>query len=192
MLKELGFAGLEDLMDAAVPGGIRADGLDLPVYATEPVTKKKKKKNPRVSLPAAPARAATWGSAAASERGSQLPLHLPARRQFGAFTLAGQAQRLRISKEGSRASSSVTPRALVDASRSHRQRPSSVTSGVAPLPDPMDFSAWFQVKRGGGWDTFDARHNPPRIGRIRRPPAGTPPTLRSLPMMDPRRLKSSK
>ena len=30
MLKELGFASLEDLMDAAVPGGIRADGLDLP------------------------------------------------------------------------------------------------------------------------------------------------------------------
>ncbi len=30
MLKELGFATLDDLMDAAVPGGIRAHGLDLP------------------------------------------------------------------------------------------------------------------------------------------------------------------
>jgi glycine dehydrogenase len=30
MLKELGFASLEELMDAAVPGGIRADGLGLP------------------------------------------------------------------------------------------------------------------------------------------------------------------
>jgi transglutaminase-like putative cysteine protease len=30
----------------------------------------------------------------------------------------------------------------------------------------MDFSAWFQVWRGGRWYTFDARHNRPRIGRI--------------------------
>jgi len=30
MLKELGMATLDDLMDAAVPGGIRAEGLDLP------------------------------------------------------------------------------------------------------------------------------------------------------------------
>jgi transglutaminase-like putative cysteine protease len=38
--------------------------------------------------------------------------------------------------------------------------------GVAPLPDPMDFSAWFQVWLGDRWYTFDARHNRPRIGRI--------------------------
>ena len=38
--------------------------------------------------------------------------------------------------------------------------------GVPPVPDPMDFSAWFEVYLGGRWYTFDARHNPPRIGRI--------------------------
>lgn len=38
--------------------------------------------------------------------------------------------------------------------------------GVPPVPDPMDFSAWFQVYLGGNWYTFDARHNTPRIGRI--------------------------
>ncbi len=38
--------------------------------------------------------------------------------------------------------------------------------GVAPLPDPMDFSAWFEAFLGGHWHTFDARHNTPRIGRI--------------------------
>ena len=38
--------------------------------------------------------------------------------------------------------------------------------GVPPVPDPMDFSAWFQVYLGGNWYTFDARHNKPRIGRI--------------------------
>ena len=38
--------------------------------------------------------------------------------------------------------------------------------GVPPVPDPMDFSAWFQVWLGGRWYTFDARHNVPRIGRI--------------------------
>ncbi len=38
--------------------------------------------------------------------------------------------------------------------------------GVPPVPDPMDFSAWFQVFLGGHWHTFDARHNKPRIGRI--------------------------
>ena len=38
--------------------------------------------------------------------------------------------------------------------------------GVPPVPDPMDFSAWFEVFLGGHWYTFDARHNPPRIGRI--------------------------
>jgi transglutaminase-like putative cysteine protease len=38
--------------------------------------------------------------------------------------------------------------------------------GVAPVPAPMDFSAWFEVWLGGAWRTFDARHNRPRIGRI--------------------------
>jgi transglutaminase-like putative cysteine protease len=38
--------------------------------------------------------------------------------------------------------------------------------GVPVVPDPMDFSAWFQAYLGGRWHTFDARHNTPRIGRI--------------------------
>ncbi|MEN3951818.1 transglutaminase family protein [Iodidimonas sp. SYSU 1G8] len=38
--------------------------------------------------------------------------------------------------------------------------------GVPPVPDPMDFSAWFEVYLDGKWYTFDARHNTPRIGRI--------------------------
>ncbi len=38
--------------------------------------------------------------------------------------------------------------------------------GVPPVPDPMDFSAWFEVYLGGRWYTFDARHNKPRIARI--------------------------
>ena len=38
--------------------------------------------------------------------------------------------------------------------------------GVPPLPDPMDFSAWFEVYLGGRWYSFDARHNQGRIGRI--------------------------
>ncbi len=38
--------------------------------------------------------------------------------------------------------------------------------GVPPVPDPMDFSAWFEVYMGGRWMTFDARHNVPRVGRI--------------------------
>lgn len=38
--------------------------------------------------------------------------------------------------------------------------------GVPPVPDPMDFSAWFEVYLGGHWHTVDARHNVPRIGRI--------------------------
>ncbi len=38
--------------------------------------------------------------------------------------------------------------------------------GVPAVPDPMDFSAWFEVFLGGHWYTFDARHNRPRIGRI--------------------------
>ena len=38
--------------------------------------------------------------------------------------------------------------------------------GVAPEPEPMDFSAWFEVYLGGRWYAFDARHNVRRIGRI--------------------------
>ena len=38
--------------------------------------------------------------------------------------------------------------------------------GVPPVPDPMDFSGWFEAYLGGHWYTFDARHNEPRIGRI--------------------------
>ncbi len=38
--------------------------------------------------------------------------------------------------------------------------------GIAPVPYPMDFSAWFEVFLEGRWYTFDARHNTPRIGRV--------------------------
>ena len=38
--------------------------------------------------------------------------------------------------------------------------------GVPADPNPMDFSAWFEVYLGGAWHTFDARHNVPRIGRV--------------------------
>ena len=38
--------------------------------------------------------------------------------------------------------------------------------GIPPVDAPMDFSAWFEVYLEGGWRTFDARHNTPRIGRI--------------------------
>jgi transglutaminase-like putative cysteine protease len=38
--------------------------------------------------------------------------------------------------------------------------------GVPPDPEPMDFSAWFEVYLGDSWYTFDARHNRPRVGRI--------------------------
>jgi transglutaminase-like putative cysteine protease len=38
--------------------------------------------------------------------------------------------------------------------------------GVPPAPDPMDFSAWFEVYLKGRWYTFDARHNRRRIGRV--------------------------
>jgi transglutaminase-like putative cysteine protease len=37
--------------------------------------------------------------------------------------------------------------------------------GVPPSPDPMDFSAWFEVYLEDRWWTFDARHNHPRIAR---------------------------
>jgi transglutaminase-like putative cysteine protease len=39
--------------------------------------------------------------------------------------------------------------------------------GVPPDPAPMDFNAWLEVYLGGRWYTFDARHNTPRIGRIK-------------------------
>ncbi|HEY1709676.1 MAG TPA: transglutaminase family protein [Rhizomicrobium sp.] len=38
--------------------------------------------------------------------------------------------------------------------------------GVPLDPNPMDFSAWFEVYLGGQWHAVDARHNTPRIGRI--------------------------
>lgn len=38
--------------------------------------------------------------------------------------------------------------------------------GVPAMPDPMDFSGWFEAYLGGRWYTFDARHNVPRIGRV--------------------------
>jgi len=38
--------------------------------------------------------------------------------------------------------------------------------GVTPDPNPMDFAAWFEAYLDGGWFTFDARNNMPRIGRV--------------------------
>ncbi|MGI8673167.1 MAG: transglutaminase-like domain-containing protein [Luteitalea sp.] len=38
--------------------------------------------------------------------------------------------------------------------------------GVPRSPTPMDFSAWFEAYLDGCWQTFDARHNLPRIGRV--------------------------
>lgn len=38
--------------------------------------------------------------------------------------------------------------------------------GVAPLPTPMDFHAWFEVFLDNQWYAFDARHNVPRVGRV--------------------------
>jgi len=38
--------------------------------------------------------------------------------------------------------------------------------GVPPDPNPMDFSAWFEVYLENRWWTCDARHNRPRIGRV--------------------------
>ena len=37
---------------------------------------------------------------------------------------------------------------------------------VPAVPDPMDFSAWFEAYLGDRWHTFDPRHNVPRVGRI--------------------------
>ncbi len=38
--------------------------------------------------------------------------------------------------------------------------------GIAPMPPPMDFSAWYEVFLGGRWWTMDARFNVPRLGRV--------------------------
>ena len=38
--------------------------------------------------------------------------------------------------------------------------------GTPPPWGPMDFAAWFEVWLDGGWSTFDARNNTPRIGRV--------------------------
>jgi transglutaminase-like putative cysteine protease len=38
--------------------------------------------------------------------------------------------------------------------------------GMPPPYGPMDFSAWFEAYVDGRWQTFDARHNVPRIGRV--------------------------
>lgn len=38
---------------------------------------------------------------------------------------------------------------------------------VEPPDVPMDFHAWFEVYLGGRWHTYDARHNVPRIGRVK-------------------------
>jgi transglutaminase-like putative cysteine protease len=38
--------------------------------------------------------------------------------------------------------------------------------GVPASAEPMDFAAWFEVFLEGGWYTFDARNNTPRIGRV--------------------------
>ncbi len=38
--------------------------------------------------------------------------------------------------------------------------------GVPIDPNPMDFSAFFEVYLGGQWWPFDARHNTRRIGRV--------------------------
>lgn len=39
-------------------------------------------------------------------------------------------------------------------------------TGIAPNPEPIDFSAWFEAYLDGQWYTFDARFNTPRIGRV--------------------------
>jgi transglutaminase-like putative cysteine protease len=38
--------------------------------------------------------------------------------------------------------------------------------GTPPPYGPMDFAAWFEAYTGGRWQTFDARNNIPRIGRV--------------------------
>jgi transglutaminase-like putative cysteine protease len=38
--------------------------------------------------------------------------------------------------------------------------------GVAPSPNPMDFSAFFEAYLDGQWHPFDARNNVRRVGRV--------------------------
>ena len=38
--------------------------------------------------------------------------------------------------------------------------------GTSPPYGVMDFAAWLEAYIGGGWYTFDARNNVPRIGRV--------------------------
>jgi transglutaminase-like putative cysteine protease len=38
--------------------------------------------------------------------------------------------------------------------------------GTPPPWSTMDFAAWFEAYIGGCWQTFDARNNTPRIGRV--------------------------
>ena len=38
--------------------------------------------------------------------------------------------------------------------------------GMPPPYGPMDFAAWFEAYVDGRWQTFDARNNIPRIGRV--------------------------
>ncbi|MGE3269653.1 MAG: transglutaminase family protein [Chloroflexota bacterium] len=38
---------------------------------------------------------------------------------------------------------------------------------VEPPDIPMDFHAWFEAYLGDRWYTFDARHNVPRVGRVK-------------------------
>ncbi len=38
--------------------------------------------------------------------------------------------------------------------------------GIPPPYGPMDFAAWFEVYLDHRWQTFDARNNMPRIGRV--------------------------
>ncbi|OTP79585.1 Transglutaminase-like domain [Caballeronia sordidicola] len=38
--------------------------------------------------------------------------------------------------------------------------------GLPPPYAAMDFAAWFEAFIGGSWQTFDARNNAPRIGRV--------------------------
>jgi transglutaminase-like putative cysteine protease len=37
---------------------------------------------------------------------------------------------------------------------------------AGPALEPMDFAAWFEAYLDGGWHTFDARNNAPRVGRV--------------------------
>ena len=54
---------------------------------------------------------------------------------------------------------------------------------MVALPDPIDYSAWFEAFLEDRWYVFDARHNTPRIGRVliaRGRDAADVPFLRSF------------